>query len=110
MTEDMLDFKTIEGDVLSQLKKAEDFIFEHIPKQAWIEEGKLQRQEKWLYPSKAIREALANALAHRDYKTTSTIQIRIFDDRTALKDLMDLTEKKVIIAKGIKKYRHYTLR
>lgn len=77
----MLDFKTIEGDILIQLKKAEDFIFEHIPKQAWIEEGKLQRQEKWLYPPKAIREALANALAHRDYETTSSVQVRIFDDR-----------------------------
>jgi len=60
VTEDMLDFKTIEGDILIQFEKAEDFIFEHIPKQAWIEEGKLQRQEKWLYPPKAIREALAN--------------------------------------------------
>jgi len=84
VTEDMLDFKTIEGDILNQLKRAEDFIFEHIPKQAWIEENKLQRQEKWLYPPKAIREALANALAHRDYKTTSNIQIRIFDDRLEL--------------------------
>jgi ATP-dependent DNA helicase RecG len=64
VTEDMLDFKAIEGDILIQLKKAEEFIFEHIPKQAWIEEGKLQRQEKWLYPPKAIREALVNALAH----------------------------------------------
>jgi ATP-dependent DNA helicase RecG len=81
VTEDMLDFKTIEGDLLNQLKKAEDFIFEHIPKQAWIEEGKLQRQEKWLYPPKVIREALANALAHRNYKTTSSIQVRIFNDR-----------------------------
>jgi ATP-dependent DNA helicase RecG len=81
VTEDMLDFKTIEEDILIQLKKAEDFIFEHIPKQAWIEEGKLQRQEKWLYPPKALREALANALAHRDYGTTSSVQVRIFDDR-----------------------------
>ncbi|MCL0061803.1 hypothetical protein M1N62_02440 [Thermodesulfovibrionales bacterium] len=81
VTEDMIDFKTMEGDILIQLKRAEDFIFEHIPKQAWIEEGKLQRQEKWLYPPKAIREALANALAHRDYETTSSVQVRIFDDR-----------------------------
>lgn len=77
----MLDFKTIEGDIISQLKRTEDFIFEHIPMKAWIEEGKLQRQEKWLYPQKAIREALANALAHRDYETTSKVQVRIFDDR-----------------------------
>ncbi|MBU4446463.1 hypothetical protein KJ656_15510, partial [bacterium] len=81
VTEDMLDFKIIEGDILNQLEKAEDFIFEHIPKRAWIEEDKLQRQEKWLYPPRAIREALSNALAHRDYKTASSIQIRIFDDR-----------------------------
>ncbi len=81
VTEDMLDLKIIEGNILNQLEKAEDFIFEHIPKQAWIEENKLQRQEKWLYPPRAIREALSNALAHRDYKTTSSIQIRIFDDR-----------------------------
>ncbi len=81
VTEDMLDFKIIDGDVFTLLEKAEDFIFEHIPKKAWIEEGKLQRQEKWLYPPKVIREALANALAHRDYKLSSNVQIRIFDDR-----------------------------
>ncbi len=78
---EMIDFKTIEGNILSQLKKAEDFIFEHIPMRAWIEDGKLQRQEKWLYPPKAIREALANALAHRDYEMTGNTQVRIFDDR-----------------------------
>lgn len=33
-----------------------------------------------MYPPRAIREALVNALAHRDYKTTAGIQIRIFDD------------------------------
>ncbi|PKP56811.1 MAG: hypothetical protein CVT88_03245 [Candidatus Altiarchaeales archaeon HGW-Altiarchaeales-1] len=48
---------------------------------AWIEAGKLQRQEKWDYPPDAIREALANALCHREYETSSAAQVRIFDDR-----------------------------
>ena len=77
----MIDFKVMNEDIITQLKKIEDFIFEHIPMAAWIEDGKLQRQEKWLYPPKAIREALANALAHRDYETTGKAQVRIFDDR-----------------------------
>lgn len=77
----MIDFKTIGADAITLLEKAENFIFEHIPMKAWIESGKLQRQEKWLYPPKAIREGLANALAHRNYKSTGKVQVRIFDDR-----------------------------
>jgi len=74
VTEDMLDFKTIEGNVLSQLEKAEDFIFEHISKQAWIEEGKLQRQEKWLYPSKAIEFLKQHGhITNREYRKINEI-------------------------------------
>lgn len=81
VTGEMIDFKTIGADAITLLEKAENFIFEHIPMKAWIESGKLQRQEKWLYPPKAIREGLANALAHRDFKSTGKVQVRIFDDR-----------------------------
>lgn len=81
VTGPMIDLKVIKGNLITQLKKAEDFIFEHIPMAAWIEDMKLQRQEKWQYPPKAIREALANALAHRNYESTSKVQVRIFDDR-----------------------------
>ncbi len=81
VTGEMIDFKTISADAITLLEKAENFIFEHIPMKAWIESGKLQRQEKWLYPPDAIREALANALAHRDYRSTGRVQVRIFDDR-----------------------------
>ena len=81
VTGEMIDLKPINGDAISLVKEAEKFIYDHIPMRAWIESGKMERQEKWLFPPKAIREALANAIAHRDYRTTSKVQVRIFDDR-----------------------------
>ncbi|MCK4733008.1 MAG: DeoR family transcriptional regulator, partial [Methanophagales archaeon] len=81
VTGEMIDLRTVDGSVLNQLIEAEKFIFNNIALSAWIEEGKIQRQERWEYPPKAIREALANAICHRDYETTSKVQVRIFDDR-----------------------------
>ena len=78
---EMIDLKPIGGDIITQVKEIEKFIYNHISLHSWIEPGKMERQEKWEYPPKAIREALANAIAHRDYRSTSKVQVRIFDDR-----------------------------
>ncbi len=42
----------------------------------------LERREQWLYPPGAIREALVNAVAHRDYRIHGRgIEVRLFADR-----------------------------
>ncbi|GIV25139.1 MAG: ATP-dependent DNA helicase [Bacteroidia bacterium] len=41
----------------------------------------LQRREVWEYPLDALREAVVNALIHRDYTYPSDIQIRLEEDR-----------------------------
>ena len=41
----------------------------------------LQRREIWEYPLDALREALINALIHRDYTISADIQIKIHGDR-----------------------------
>ena len=78
---EMTDFKIKKGSLFDQLIETEHFIYNNIAMAAWVEDGKLQRQEKWEYPPKAIREVLVNALCHREYETTTSAQVRIFDDR-----------------------------
>ena len=81
VTEPIIDMKVIDGNVIDQVRETEKFIFNNIALSSWIEDWKIQRQEKWEYPPKAIREALVNAIAHRDYTTSSKVQVRIFEDR-----------------------------
>ena len=54
---------------------------EHIPKSVWLIPGRPEREAKYLYPPDAIREAIINAICHRDYESVSNVQIRVFDDR-----------------------------
>jgi len=41
-----------------------------------------KRVERYEYPEKAIREIVANAVIHRDYRITETyVQVNVFEDR-----------------------------
>ena len=47
-------------------------------------DGTLQRKERFAYPLKALREALLNAVVHRDYRNASDVQIKIYDDHLTI--------------------------
>jgi ATP-dependent DNA helicase RecG len=44
-----------------------------------------QFEQKFIYPEDAVREAILNAIAHRDYSIANPIEIYIFDDRMEIK-------------------------
>jgi ATP-dependent DNA helicase RecG len=44
-----------------------------------------QFEQKYIYPEDAVREAILNAIAHRDYSITNAIEIYIFNDRMEIK-------------------------
>ena len=76
-----VDMKVFGGDILDQVDKALNFTLEHIPKSVWLIPGRPEREAKYLYPPDAVREAIINAICHRDYESVSNVQIRVFDDR-----------------------------
>jgi len=76
---DIIDSRIVKSTILENLKEAEDFIKKNTRTAIKIE--KLERQEQPDYPFPVIREALINALTHRDYLSRDAVQINIFDDR-----------------------------
>lgn len=77
-----LDNKVFTGDLFQLLEAAESFILSKISLRGEITEDALQRKERLEYPKRALREAIVNAVAHRDYADfRACVQISIFDDR-----------------------------
>ena len=46
--------------------------------------GRPQRTVIWEYPLEALREAVTNAVCHRDYLSSGHTQIRIYDERLSV--------------------------
>jgi len=63
------------------IKQALEFVRRNIGVTAWVDQGG-RRQERWDYPLEAVREAVVNAVAHRDYTiTVCDIELSIYADR-----------------------------
>ena len=72
--------RTIGGNLFDIVEEAEKTIKQFINVRYEIIDS-FQRKDIWDYPLPAIREALFNAVIHRDYfKFNIQIQIKIFDD------------------------------
>ena len=78
--DDALDDKEYYGNLLYLLENAETFV-KNNSKNKWNIMG-MTREERPDYPQAAVREALINALMHRDYQIIgSEIHIDMYDDR-----------------------------
>lgn len=76
-----IDMKVMEGNITAQVTAAMEFIQRHISMAAEIVATQVERIDRWEYPLEALREAIINAVCHRDYCDSANIQVRIFDDR-----------------------------
>ncbi len=69
----------VHGNLFLQAEKTLDLLLTKYMK-AYISYEGIQRVERFLFPPEALREALLNALVHRDYSTGVPIQIRVYED------------------------------
>ena len=79
---EFLDNRQFRGSAFSLLSHAERFLRDNLPIAGHIPTDSFVRIDEPLYPTEAIREALANAFCHRDYTSGGgSVSIGIYDDR-----------------------------
>lgn len=79
---EFLDNRQVAGNLFDILDAADRFIRMHVPVAGRVVPNLFQRIDDPLYPPVALREALANAVCHRDYAAHGgAISLAIFDDR-----------------------------
>jgi len=82
-TDIFIDKKEFTGNLFVQLKETEAFIQNHIHLSSEI--NGLQRKDTYEIPMPAIREALLNAIVHRDYSNQGRdIKVSIYDHQVRI--------------------------
>lgn len=79
---EFVDNRQVVGNIFILYQQSQTFLLEHIRIAGKVEEGSFERTDTPAYPLDALREALANALCHRDYaEPGGAIDLAIYDDR-----------------------------
>jgi ATP-dependent DNA helicase RecG len=70
----------VHGNLFEQVEKTIEILFTKYIKAIISYEG-IHRVETYEYPKDAVREALLNAIAHKDYAYSYPIQISVYEDK-----------------------------
>jgi ATP-dependent DNA helicase RecG len=78
----ILDSKEFDEDIYTNYDNAMNYLVSHLDTEYIIRGG--PREERLELPENALREAIINAIAHRDYRSPANIQVYIFKDRVEI--------------------------
>jgi len=79
---EFIDNRQFAGNAFDLLGKADRFLRDHLPVAGRVVPNLFEREDDPLYPPAALREALANAICHRDYEIAGgSVGVAIYDDR-----------------------------
>ncbi len=79
---EFLDNRQFFGNAFDLLLRADRFLRDHLPIAGRIVPNLFERVDDPIYPTVALREALANAFCHRDYASPgAAVSVSVFDDR-----------------------------
>ena len=88
---DLLYQDEIHGSILEQIDKIVELVYLKYMKAKITYEG-MQRIERYFVPEAALREALLNALCHKQYQSGVPIQISVYEDKLYIANCGSLPE------------------
>lgn len=71
--------RTVSGPLRDQIRSATDVLIDSLA--TGVQMGPLGFEIVQRYPVRVLREAITNAVLHRDYRLSADIQVRVFADR-----------------------------
>lgn len=80
-TRPFLDTGKFEGNLFSLLEQGMDFVMSRIAQSRGIRDQGSQVPFRNELPREAVEEAIVNALVHRDWRKSASVEIRLFSDR-----------------------------
>jgi ATP-dependent DNA helicase RecG len=81
----------VHGSILEQVDKAIELIYFKYMRAKITYEG-IYRRERYFVPEAALREALLNAICHKQYESRIPIQVSVYDDRLYVANVGRLPE------------------
>ena len=88
---DLLFQDEVHGNLFEQVEKTMELLFTKYIKAIISYEG-IYRVETYEYPQEAVREAVHNAIAHKDYSGATPIQISVYKDKIMIWNYGQLPE------------------
>lgn len=77
----VIDRRELTGTADALVEAGQQFVADHMQVAYQFKMNHVKRQDLPQYSLDAVREAITNAVAHRDYQPAETTQMRMFDDR-----------------------------
>jgi predicted HTH transcriptional regulator len=69
------------GDLFEQADQARDFVLAKINRAVGTRGSSITAPATYELPPDAVGEAIVNAIAHRDYNSNASVEVRLFSDR-----------------------------
>ena len=80
------DYKLFQGDLFDQVDSAVDFVMSKLARSVGTRAESVEAPVAYSVPLEVIAEAIVNAVAHRDYTSSSAVQVAVFSDRVEVRN------------------------